>query len=124
MIDVLGYEVDVTLHESERSLVHRARRASDGQRVILKILNEAYPDPLALAQLKREHDMTRVVAGPGVIEALGIERCGQSVAIVLEDFGALDYTVVVVASASRGRRKFSPRRHCSASSASIGALKK
>lgn len=89
MRNVNGYDVIEQLFESERTHVSRARRRSDGARVVLKFLNREYPTPTELALFVREYELTRSVAGEGVIRVMGLESYGHSQFMVLEDIGGL-----------------------------------
>ena len=75
------------IHDGNRTIVFRARRLSDGRRVVLKMLRGPYPPPEQAARFQREVETTKSAAGPGAIETLGFDTVGDTVAIVLEDFG-------------------------------------
>lgn len=87
-----GYDALTRLHEGGQAVVYRARREADGQPVILKMLRGPYPSPEARARFRYEYDITRSVAGPGVVAVEDWTSQGGVPAIVLEDFGgrALD----------------------------------
>ncbi|HTV18744.1 MAG TPA: serine/threonine-protein kinase PknK, partial [Polyangiaceae bacterium] len=81
------YELGELIAESERNTVRRARRLSDGRRVIIKTSARPYPTVRDLRKLAFEHHLLEKLAGPGIIEALGSERQSGRIALVLEDFG-------------------------------------
>lgn len=87
MIDMAEYSADKELHEGAHSIVYRGHRRSDGVQVILKILKKDYPLPVELARFKREYEMTRSIEEEGVIKAWSLEKYGNTLVIVLEDFG-------------------------------------
>ncbi|AKT43285.1 trifunctional serine/threonine-protein kinase/ATP-binding protein/sensor histidine kinase [Chondromyces crocatus] len=87
MLVLPGYTAIETLHESSQSLVYRARRGSDGQRVVFKVLHDEYPSASRLARFTREFEIARAVAGDGVIEAFSLERYRNTALIRFEDFG-------------------------------------
>lgn len=87
MNPIAGYSIKETLFTSARSIIYRAVRGLDARPVILKVLNSEFPSVEHVARLHREYRLTRELAMDGVIEVLGLERFGTSVAIVLEDFG-------------------------------------
>jgi predicted ATPase/tRNA A-37 threonylcarbamoyl transferase component Bud32 len=91
MLDLPGYEIDRAppLHRSPRSVLYRARRLSDGRRVVLKTSPEEVPSRHRLAQIRREFDMTRRVAGHGVVEVLDLLRAGSRLALVVDDPGGV-----------------------------------
>jgi serine/threonine protein kinase len=87
MKPISNYTLRETLFTSSNSIVYRATRDVDHRPVVLKVLHAEFPSAQQLVRLHREYRMTRDLAMDGVIEALGIERVGTSVAMVLEDFG-------------------------------------
>lgn len=99
MLDLPGYEIDLAapLHRTARSVLYRARRLLDDRRVVLKCPPDEIPSRHRLAQLRREYQMTRAVAGPGVIEVLDLLRAGSRLALVLEDFGAVSLAARIAA---------------------------
>lgn len=69
-------------------MLYRAQRLSDGRAVVLKTSPEEVPSRHRLAQVRREFDMTRRVAGGGVIEALDLIRAGSRLVLVMADVRA------------------------------------
>jgi predicted ATPase len=82
-----GFQVTEKLHETSHSVVYRAIRTADGHRVVLKMLNSEYPTPRGLARYRQEYELLRSLSIPGVIQAYGQEKLGNTTALVLEDFG-------------------------------------
>ncbi|ATB36882.1 hypothetical protein CYFUS_002297 [Cystobacter fuscus] len=82
-----GYFIQETLFTSTRSIVYRAMRTADARPVVLKVLNAQFPSTEHVARLHREYRLTRALAMDGVIQVLGLERFGTSMALILEDFG-------------------------------------
>ncbi|MCC3405025.1 MAG: protein kinase [Microcoleus sp. PH2017_10_PVI_O_A] len=87
MLHFPGYKIFRKIYESDRSLVYRGVRSTDGQRVIFKILKQEYPTPAALARHKQEYDIIRSLNHPGIVKAYSLEQYDRTLAIVLEDFG-------------------------------------
>jgi len=88
MINLPNYKIIEEIHESDRSLVYRARHLSDNQPVILKILKQAYPPPERIAQFQREYELTKSLDIPGAVKAYRIvETNDRYWAMVVEDFG-------------------------------------
>jgi histidine kinase len=85
MFSIAGYQISEVLYESSRSLVYRANR--DRASVILKVLNQEYPSPEAIARFRSEFEITRSLDLAGVIQAYALEPYQHSLAMVLEDFG-------------------------------------
>jgi predicted ATPase/signal transduction histidine kinase len=89
---VPGYEVSQRLSESASSAAYRATRLRDECPVILKVLKADSPEPDALLRYETEYEILKALEAPGIVRAWDIERYGQTVVLVLEDFGgsALD----------------------------------
>jgi predicted ATPase/signal transduction histidine kinase len=92
MNPIAGYSIRETLFTSARSIIYRATRTTDARPVIVKVLNAEFPSTEQVARLHREYRLTRALAMDGVIEVLGLERFGTSVALILEDFGGESLT--------------------------------
>jgi len=88
LIALPGYQVQEQLYESVHSCTLRARRLKDDLPVILKLLKEAHPSPRLLRRCRQEYEFATELAGrPGIIRVLGLETLGDSLALVVEDFG-------------------------------------
>ncbi len=87
MMRLPGYQIIEEIYESSISRVYRGYREQDNQPVILKLLNQEYPAPEAIARYKLEYEITRSLNIEGVIKAYSLEKYRNSLAIVLEDFG-------------------------------------
>ena len=59
MQNLPGYRISEQIYESAGTLVYRAKRETDNQPVILKILKGEYPSPQSIARFKREYEVTR-----------------------------------------------------------------
>ncbi|MBF0380025.1 MAG: AAA family ATPase [Magnetococcales bacterium] len=81
------YELFDCIYKSTNSAIHRGQRLSDSEACILKVLNHDRPEPEALARFEQEFDITQQLDLAGVIKVSDLKRFGNSLAIVLEDFG-------------------------------------
>ncbi|BAY46201.1 serine/threonine protein kinase and signal transduction histidine kinase [Scytonema sp. HK-05] len=86
-MDILGYQARELLYESDNSLVYRAYREEDNQRVILKMLKQAYPPPKRIAEFHREYEITKNLNLTGVVNAYSLKTEQHRWVMVLEDFG-------------------------------------
>jgi len=83
-----GFEITEVVHASARRVVYRGRRQADGEPVILKTLLAQYPRKRDVAELRREHDLTRRLKLDGVIRVHSLVTFGAgNVAIEMEPFG-------------------------------------
>ncbi len=89
MVDVSGFRVLHSIHESSRTFVFRALREPDGLPVVVKLLRKEYPTAEELARFRREQEVTRMLSLDGVIRVHDLVPYGNSLAMVLEDFGAV-----------------------------------
>jgi serine/threonine protein kinase len=80
-----SYHLDALLYDSSITAVYHARRASDQQPVVLKVLRASAPE--RLAAFKREYNLLRTLNLPGVVRAYGLEHEADAWIMVLEDFG-------------------------------------
>ncbi len=87
MFSISGYRVGEQVHESEQSLIFRARRESDGVSVILKVLKDVHPPPERIARFKREYQLVKSLDVPGVVRAYDFSYTADHWVFVQEDFG-------------------------------------
>ncbi len=76
------------LHEGGQAVVYRATRALDDRAVVLKMLRGPYPTAGQRARFHSEYELTRKLAGLGVVGVEGWADADGLPMIVLEDFGA------------------------------------
>ena len=82
-----GYEAAEEIYRSERTVVMRGVRTSDGTPVIIKTVSEDHHDPRAALRLSHEHEILRTIESPGIVRTLGMERVNGGFVLLLEDFG-------------------------------------
>jgi predicted ATPase/signal transduction histidine kinase len=82
-----GYDLDVLLHDSSTSAVYRARRQSDGARVVVKRTHGSAVSARQLTRYRNEIEILKSLQSDGVIKAFDLLRHQGRLALVLEDFG-------------------------------------
>jgi PAS domain S-box-containing protein len=94
MSEQTGFEFKLKLHEGRNTSVHRAVRLSDGEPVVLKLLNGSNISSEMSARFNREFEITNSLNSGnkdgdirGVIRALAYQTLNNFPVIVLEDFG-------------------------------------
>lgn len=89
MMTLPGYRILSKIYESSSSIVYRATRDEDGFPVILKVLRETYPSPEEIIRYRQEYRITGSLCEvPGIIRTYGLENYGNTLVMILEDFGA------------------------------------
>ncbi|WP_437878744.1 AAA family ATPase [Sorangium sp. So ce513] len=99
MAELGAYTFTAKLHESAGVVIHRAVRASDGARVVVKVGKGGPLAPAIHGALRREFALLRSLDLPGVIKAHALETLGDELALVLEDFGGRSLDVLFHAGA-------------------------
>jgi predicted ATPase/HPt (histidine-containing phosphotransfer) domain-containing protein len=84
---VFDYDIKETLAVSSRSLVRRAIRRADGLPVIIKSPAQELASSEDLWQFEFEYRLLQKLNVPAVVQAIGLERNADSIALILEDFG-------------------------------------
>ena len=87
MISIPGIAVQTLLYESAHSLVYRAIREADNQRIILKLLKESYPTPQELVRYRTEYRITQELKEAGVVQVYDLQKYQNSLVMFVEDFG-------------------------------------
>ncbi|MDX1693048.1 MAG: AAA family ATPase [Ketobacteraceae bacterium] len=88
--DIPGYRVTETLFTSGRTRIDRALRESDGKHVILKQLEEAFPDPGQVSRFSFSYDVLSKFDHPNIIKALDWVKGDKKPVMVLEDNNSID----------------------------------
>ncbi|WP_437973832.1 AAA family ATPase [Sorangium sp. So ce295] len=94
-----AYTFTAKLHEGAGVVIHRAVRARDGARVVVKIGKGGPLAPAIHGALRREFAVLRSLDLPGVIKAHALETIGDELALVLEDCGGRSLDVLFHAGA-------------------------
>ncbi len=87
MVILKGYSISETLYRSGTTLVYRGVRTSDGAPVVCKLLSMEYPSAQDLSSFRREYEITAKLRGQGTVKVHALEEVGNSLAMVMEDFG-------------------------------------
>ncbi len=87
MLQLEGYRIYEELSKNRNSTIYRGVRESDGVAVIVKYLNREYPSSEELADFIREYELMKKLACNGMAKAYAMEKCQNSLAIIMEDIG-------------------------------------
>ena len=88
-VDVPGYEIGERIYISTRTLVYRGWREADQTPVVIKLLKNAYPSLIELAQFRNQYTIAKILNVPGVVRIYSLETCQNRPALILEDFGGV-----------------------------------
>jgi histidine kinase len=83
------YALGKTLHAGQNTVVCRATCESTGADVVLKYQSTDYPSLSEVLRYRHEFEVLRLLQGPLVVRALSLERFGNRVVLVMEDFGGV-----------------------------------
>ncbi|MBL0389477.1 AAA family ATPase [Tumebacillus sp. ITR2] len=87
MLPVADFQVNDILHREKKFVLYRAQSKTAQQPVLIKTFQADYPAPKDVLQLKREYEMTRRAASPGVLAPLILEPYQHTWWMILEDCG-------------------------------------
>ncbi len=87
MIHLTGYKIKEEIFKSENSTIFRGARDSDNCPVVIKLLNREYPSTKELSAFIREYEIMNKITLDGIIKAYKMEKCNNSLAIIMEDIG-------------------------------------
>lgn len=82
------YQLSEQLFESRNSILYRALSTGEDTKVILKVLNTAYPTPTHITRFRHEHGLMQKLDSPHIPKVSGLIKEETSWAIVMEDIGA------------------------------------
>jgi serine/threonine protein kinase len=88
-VQIPGYEVVATLHESASSIVCRAVRSRDRHPVILKCTPVGASTSRQLTRLRNEFALLRSLSIEGVVRAYELVQAQGQLALVAEEFSGL-----------------------------------
>lgn len=82
---LIGYQITKTLYQSSKSILYLATRDNDGQPVVVKMLNNEYPNHQQIARFLHEFDIHQKLNDiSGIAKVYGIENIGHQQALILE----------------------------------------
>ncbi len=89
---ISNYSIKETLHQGKYTIVYRAFDNINNKKVILKTLQNDYPEIAEIAQIKREYDIISSLNSSGVYKAIGLIDDKNKPVIILEDFGGQSFS--------------------------------
>lgn len=84
-----GFQEVQIFEENVNTVMHRALRAADGLRVILKSSRSFYPSATERRRLQYEHELLSSISADGVVRVLGLQHGERGPVLVMADFGGV-----------------------------------
>lgn len=84
MLNTANYQIVDRVYEGSDTVLYRGIRNSDGAQIAIKVLRNEYPSTRDLARLRHEFSILSEIQCPGVIRAFGLEKYGNSIALIME----------------------------------------
>lgn len=82
------FESLTKLHQGHHAILWRARRSTDGEPVVLKVLKGPRPSGRLLTRFRREAAITQQLQGEGVVRLIEFRDSESEPVMVMEDHGA------------------------------------
>ena len=87
--NISGYCIIEQVYDGIRTKVYRGIRSSDRKPVVLKLLKAEYPTFNQLVQFRHQYAIAKSLNLAGIIQSLSLENYGNSLVLVMEDFGGI-----------------------------------
>ncbi|NEQ38779.1 MAG: AAA family ATPase [Okeania sp. SIO3I5] len=84
-----NYEIGDLIHESERTLVYQGVTKVDSEPVIIKLMQNQFPDFNELVQFRNQYTIARNLSLEGIVKPLELLSCQNGYALVMPDFGGI-----------------------------------
>ncbi|MGE5548424.1 MAG: AAA family ATPase [Solirubrobacterales bacterium] len=97
MFSLNGFSIAERLAKSGAVAIYRGLRLEDGASVIVKVLEMEFPTQFDLARIRHEYELLKSFHHPSIITVHSLERAGNTLAIVMEDFGGLPLGRIIAA---------------------------
>ncbi|MDJ1184652.1 trifunctional serine/threonine-protein kinase/ATP-binding protein/sensor histidine kinase [Roseofilum casamattae] len=86
---IQNYQIEEIIHESDRTLVYRARHEETGQPAIVKLMRNEYPSFSELVQFRNQYAIAKNLDIPGIVKPYSLERYQNGYALIMEDMGSI-----------------------------------
>ncbi len=95
MINLKDYKVVQEIYKGRRTVVYRGYSLREDRPVILKTLQAEHLTIENLARLRHEYEILKGLNLDGIVQSYGLERHGNSLVLVLEDFGGVSLKRII-----------------------------
>lgn len=84
-----GYIIHEEIHENSRIRIYRGSTVHDRMPVIVKVLRPEAANPIEISRFIYEYEITQNLEIEGIIKPMRLERAGETLALIMEDTGAV-----------------------------------
>ncbi|ALG69115.1 AAA family ATPase [Beggiatoa leptomitoformis] len=85
MIELADYAITEKIYDGAKTVVYRGYRKKDQQAVIIKGLQNQYPEPRRIAQFHHEYQITQGLNLSGIVKPYGLHKCKSAWVLIFED---------------------------------------
>ena len=85
MLKLAGYTVSEKIYAGAKTCVYRGYRDGDRQPIIIKCLQETYPDPQQIARFQHEYKIINFLSRKGIIKSYGLQKHQDQWILIFED---------------------------------------
>ncbi|THB69082.1 MAG: serine/threonine protein kinase, partial [Gammaproteobacteria bacterium] len=89
MINISDFLVDKVIYQSHNTVVYQGKRLSDNVAVVIKALNNEYPDNYLIEHFENEYQLLKELDFDGIPRIYSLEKCQNGLAIIMEDFNGV-----------------------------------
>ena len=86
-----GYTFFEILYASAKTLVYRGQRQLDEHPVVIKLLQNDYPDFNELSQFRNQYNLLKNLDVAGIVRPLHLQQYQNGFALIMEDTGSIDF---------------------------------
>ncbi|MFW6428741.1 MAG: diguanylate cyclase [Desulfosalsimonas sp.] len=88
-MEIPGYLISGLIEETQYSAVYRGQKKDTGRPVVVKTIKAVVPERSEIARVRREYELLRKLDIEGVVKVIEIIDAGDTLALVMEDFGGV-----------------------------------
>ncbi|MBW4508915.1 MAG: AAA family ATPase [Scytonematopsis contorta HA4267-MV1] len=102
-INIPGFRILTQIYTGTRTLVYRGLRESDQQPVVLKLMQNQYPNFKEIVQFCNQYTIVKNINSLGVVKPYSLQPYGNGYFIVMEDFGGISLSEYIKQHFGKGK---------------------
>src|SRR3972149_11632595 len=95
MITIENYTITGELYKGKRTIVYKGYSLKEDTPVILKTIQGEHFFPEDIARLRHEYEITKDLDIEGIVRPYGLQKYGNGLVMVLEDFGGISLKKII-----------------------------